>query len=63
MQSENWILIEILFSYDPSTTLLVLSLYFCIDSPYVRIPQESKIADFLDSGDDEEVNSEEYIKI
>ena len=42
--------------------LLVFLLLFCIDSQFKKIPQEPKIVDFLESDDEEEVNSEEYVK-
>ena len=42
--------------------VLVFLLCFCTESPFVKIAQELKIVDFLDSDDEEEVSGEEYVK-
>ena len=50
--------------------MLILCLYntsillfmFFIESPCAKIPREPKIVDILESGDEEEVNSEEYLE-
>ena len=56
------ILVENLWSYYAYIMLLVFLLYFCIDSPFEKIPQEPKSVDLFESDDEEEVNGEEYVK-
>ena len=55
-------MIENVCSYYAYIMLLVFLLYFCIESQFVKIPQEFKIVGFLESGNEEEVNGEEYAK-
>ena len=55
--------IENLCSYYAYIMLRFFLLCFCIESPFVKIPQEPKIVDFLESDYKEEVNGEEYVKI
>ena len=42
--------------------IMVFLLYIFIESPFVKIPQDYNIVDFLGYDEWEEVNSEEYIK-
>ena len=55
-------LIENVCSFYAYIILLVLVLCFCIESPFLNIPQEPNIVDLFESYDKELVNSEEYVK-
>ena len=54
-----WKFMLILYLYNASVFLNG----YCIESPFVKIPQEPKIFDFLESDDEEEVNGEEYVHL
>ena len=55
-------LIENVCSYYACIMLVVFLLSFCVDSPFVKIPQEPKMVDFFDSDNKEEINGKENVK-
>ena len=54
-------MMDMLCSYYASIMFLVSLLCFGIESPFVKIPHQHRIFDFLDSGDEEEGNCDKYL--